>query len=177
MQSIHQYITEARTTLKKAKKSVKTRVQKDPDKLVKTVRSKARAELGVDRGNNQRCFVVVKPGFVYLSRKIIEMFQEEGWKILKIRTKQLLLQEAHRLYNIHKNEKFYEPLCKYMSSAPTMAILFTRDITRKPNGKEFKSVDVLKDNIRRQYAESDMRNVIHSSDNPAHLEQESSIYF
>lgn len=121
------------------------------------------------------CFIVIKPGFLSLSKTIINRFEEDGWMIYKTRTKQLLLQEAHRLYAVHKKEDFYDDLCKYMASGPSMGILFVKksgDI--KASLKEVRGI---KDEIRDKYAESDMRNVMHSSDSYPNLTKESKVYF
>ena len=62
-----------------------------------------------------------------------------------------------------------------MSSGPSLAIIFTRD---KPNNnKIYKEVSEIKDSIRKKWGESDMRNVLHSSDSYEHMLKEMSIYF
>ena len=53
-------------------------------------------------------FVVLKPGFLDLAQTVIELFEQDGWKMKKTTTKQLLLQEAKRLYYVHKKEDFYK---------------------------------------------------------------------
>lgn len=122
-------------------------------------------------------FIVIKPGFDEYSKQIIEMFEEEGWRMVKIRTKKLLLQEAHRLYAVHKKESFYEDLCKYMSSAPSTAILWTREADGRSDNYWLKQVSKLKDTIRERWSESDMRNVMHSSDSVESLKNESQVFF
>ena len=119
-------------------------------------------------------FVIVKPGFLKHTKDIIKLFEEKGWTLGKIRTKQLLLQEAQRLYEPHKKEDFFKPLCEYMISEPTTAILFVRD---EPLKNKFKKVGELKDTIREKYGESEMRNCIHSSDSEERLNIEKRIYF
>lgn len=132
--------------------------------------------LGIYIAPKQHCFVVVKPGFQDLTKVIIERFEASGWKLNQIRTKQLLLKEAHRLYEVHKKEDFYETLCNYMASGPSTGIIFVRN--RAVNGNEgFEDVAKIKEEIRKEYGESDMRNVLHSSDNLENMEKESSVYF
>lgn len=132
-------------------------------------------ELGIYNKENQRIFTVIKPGFLHRAKNIIEIFQKSGWEVSKLRTKQLLRKEANKLYAVHKKESFYNDLCKYMSSGPSLAIIFTRD---KPNNnKIYKEVSEIKDSIRKKWGESDMRNVLHSSDSYEHMLKEMSIYF
>ena len=122
--------------------------------------------------NKPTIFTIVKPGFLDLAQTIIEKFEENGYSIEKIKTKKLLPTEAQELYAIHKEEEWYEPLWKYMSSEPTTAIIFSKDCE-----DIFKETSKLKDEIRDKFGESDMRNVLHSSDSQEHMETEQSIYF
>jgi nucleoside diphosphate kinase len=84
----------------------------------------------------------------------------------------LLYDEAKSLYLVHKDEDFYEDLCKYMSSDLSTAL-----ILYKKSDNIFKDFEKLKDKIREEYGESDMRNVIHSSDSYKSFTHESQIYF
>jgi nucleoside-diphosphate kinase len=124
----------------------------------------------------QRCFIIIKPGFEGYAWRIIDMFQKEGFRFVEMKTTKLTLRQAQKIYAVHKDEDFYKPLCKYMSSGISTGISFIR-----PKGhsteKIFKLVDELKDKIRKKWSESDMRNVMHSSDSPEAMEKESSIYF
>ena len=118
-------------------------------------------------------FVVLKPGALNLAQAVIERFAQDGWKIKKTTTKQLLLSEAKQLYYVHKKEDFYKDLCEYMSSAPSRAFIFTKEGTKDP----FKEVAAIKDEIRAKYGESEMRNVLHSSDSAKNMAKEMCIYF
>lgn len=132
-------------------------------------------ELGIYNKENQRIFTVIKPGFLHLAKNIIEIFNKNGWEVSKLRTKQLLRKEANKLYAVHKKESFYNDLCKYMSSGPSLAIIFIRD--KLNNDKIYKEVSEIKDRIRKKWGESEMRNVLHSSDSYEHMLKEMSIYF
>ena len=116
--------------------------------------------------------VVIKPGFENLLGTLCELFKQNGYKIVKTKTKRLLESEAKSLYMVHAKEDFYEDLCKYMSSGPSTAM-----ILYKKSDNIFKDFEKLKDMIREEYGESDMRNVIHSSDSYENFTHESPIYF
>ena len=118
-------------------------------------------------------FVVLKPGALDLAQTVIERFARDGWKMKKTTTKQLLLSEAKRLYYVHKKEDFYKDLCEYMSSAQSRAFIFTKEGAKDP----FKEVAAIKEEIREKYGESEMRNVLHSSDNAKNMAKEMSVYF
>ena len=116
--------------------------------------------------------VVIKPGFENLLGTLCELFKQYGYKIVKTKTKRLLESEAKSLYKVHAKEDFYEDLCKYMSSG-----LSTAMILYKKSDNIFKDFEKLKDKIREKYGESDMRNVIHSSDSYKNFTHESQVYF
>ncbi len=120
-------------------------------------------------------FVIIKPGFLKDSAYIIDEFKKRGWKVDRIKTKRLLLSEAKRLYEPHKKEEWFDDLCDYMSSDLSMGILFIKD---KPMSKKiFDETNKIKDKIRKEIGESEMRNAIHSSDSLERLQIERGIYF
>lgn len=126
--------------------------------------------------NDAWIFAVIKPGSLHLAQRIVRIFEEFGWQLNQTKTKQLLLREAHELYKVHKKEPFYEDLCRYMSSGQSMGLIFTHPLLRITD-KMFKQTNEIKDIIREKYGESDMRNVLHSSDSFAAMQHESAIYF
>ena len=117
-------------------------------------------------------FVIIKPGFYNLSSELFKIFKEHGYTTVKSKTKRLTIDEAKSLYEVHKKEDFYDDLCKYMSSDITMAF-----ILKKKSDNIFKEFAKLKDEIREKYGESDMRNVLHSSDSYKNFTHESQVYF
>ena len=119
--------------------------------------------------------VIVKPGFLDKTADIIKRFAEKGWTVGRIKTKQLLRDEAKRIYEPVKQEEWFEDLCDYMISDLTTAILFTKD--KHMDSNMFKETNKLKDKIRNEFGESEMRNVMHSSDSLERLQIERGIYF
>ena len=124
---------------------------------------------------NQKVFVVLKPGFLELAGDIINIFNKKGWTVEQTTTKQLLLSEAKRMYYVHKDEDFYDDLCKYMSSEPCRAFIMVKPGKQKKSS--FNEVAKIKDSIRNKYGESDMRNVLHSSDSEENMKEEASVFF
>lgn len=116
--------------------------------------------------------VVIKPGFESLLEKLLSIFKENNYTIVKSKTTRLTLDQAERLYITHKKEDFYSNLCNYMCSGPTTAM-----ILKKKSENIFDEFAKLKDKIREDFGESDMRNVIHSSDSYKAFTHESQVYF
>lgn len=121
-----------------------------------------------------KVFVVIKPHFESLSPKVIKMFMDEGFLLCKSRPKLLTHLEVQKLYRVHQKEEFFNNLVKYMSSGISVGILFQHRYDTKT---AFEKVQRIKDAVREKYSESDMRNVIHSSDNLENMEREARIYF
>lgn len=131
-----------------------------------------RVYLGQDK---QRIFVVIKPGSLEHTQYVIEGMEKMGWKLCQTRSKILTLKEAHKLYEPHKKQPFYKDLCEYMISGISRAMIFCRD--GKMNEEVFNEVNAFKDEVRELFGESEMRNVMHSSDSIERVEEESNIYF
>ena len=121
-----------------------------------------------------KVFVVVKPGFLKLSQVIINELTKVGFSVVKTRPKLLKLSEAQRLYRVHQKEDFYKPLCKYMSSDISIGMLFQFS---GEHNEVFTRLQKVKEQIRDKYSESDMRNVMHSSENYTEMQKEARIYF
>ncbi len=123
--------------------------------------------------NLKKIFVVIKPGFLNKTQDVLNIYKDEGWELESTRVKQLTLKEAKELYKVHKKESFYKELCEYMCSDITRGLLFCKNT----NNDEFEEATKIKNMIREKYGESDMRNVVHSSDSIENMEHEASIYF
>lgn len=115
---------------------------------------------------------VVKPGFENLLGTVSNLFKENGYTIVKTKSTRLTMEQAEQLYKVHKKESFYEELCKYMSSGITTAF-----ILKKKSDNIFDEFAKLKDKIRDEYGESEMRNVLHSSDSYKSFTHEAGVYF
>lgn len=126
--------------------------------------------------NEDFYFIVIKPGFLHLAQEILNIYKEEGFDLLRIRTTKLSLEFAKRLYEVHKKESFYKDLCNYMSSGLSMGIELNLG-EHKQDEKTLEKLLKIKDKIRKEYGESDMRNVVHSSDSWENAKIESQNYF
>ena len=118
--------------------------------------------------------VVVKPGFEHLLGTLCNMFVKNGYEIVKTRTTRLTLDQAKQLYKVHSKEDFYTSLCEYMASGTTTAFILKKTTNVFDVFKDFEK---LKNKIREEYGESDMRNVLHSSDSYKAFTHESQVYF
>lgn len=121
-------------------------------------------------------FILIKPGEDSHTQEIIEMFENEGWTVCKMRTKVLLKNEAQKLYEPHKKEEWFKPLVEYMTSGPCTGIIISHN-GQATDKKDFEEIAKIKDVVREKWGESEMRNVLHSSDSEERFKIEAGIFF
>lgn len=122
----------------------------------------------------QYVFIIIKPGFQQYNDAILSLLKSEGWDIYSTKVKTLNRYEASMLYSIHRDKPFYKDLCEYMTSGISRAYIMSRNLTLS---SPFKDMEKLKSQIREKYGESDMRNVMHSSDSLKNMLNEMNVYF
>ncbi len=112
---------------------------------------------------------IIKPDGVKkgLTGKIISIFEENGFEIKAIKKVWLTKKQAEGFYYIHKERPFFGSLVDFMTEGPIVpmvlfrenAILKNREIMGATNPK-----DAAEGTIRKLFAESIERNVVHGSD-------------
>ena len=115
-------------------------------------------------------FAILKPEFLSKEEQWIDMLKNNGWQIIKKVKKKLSLEEAKELYSPHKGKKFYDDLCKYMSSGECVCVSCHKDTT-----SPIADMDKLKDKCRKAWGKDEMRNAMHSSDSLENIKRESNI--
>lgn len=114
-------------------------------------------------------FAIIKPGFDNVASDIISYIKGQGYLITNMLEKQLDYGQAEMLYDVHKDESFFDDLCKYMSSDKCTGLMIAN-----PLHKDF---DKTKEEIRSMYGIDEMKNTLHSSDSKERVEYESRIFF
>ena len=132
--------------------------------------------------NEERTFVAIKPDGVKrgIIGKIIERFEDKGFKIVGMKLLQVTPELAAKHYEEHKEKPFYKRLIYYITSAPIVAMVVegynavesVRHIVGATNPL---NADV--GTIRADFAQIMEYNVIHASDSLASAEREINIYF
>ena len=111
---------------------------------------------------------------------ILKMIQDEGFKIIALKMKQLSLAEAEEFYAVHKGRPFYNELVKFMTSGPIMA-----DVLQKENAVgNFRNLlgstnpeTAGEGTIRKAYATNLTKNAAHGSDSDENAQLETSFHF
>ncbi len=130
----------------------------------------------------QRVLILLKPDAVQrrLIGRIITRFEEKGLQVIGMKLVRMTEELARQNYRQHEGRDFYEPLVKYMTSGPVVAIVLRGkevvEIARKMAGFTFGS-KAEPGTIRGDYAVSNRYNLIHVSDSTEAADAEIGLFF
>jgi len=130
----------------------------------------------------ERTLIIIKPDAIqrHLAGDIIGRFEKKGLKLVAAKFMQISEDLARQLYAVHRGKSFYEGLVNYLSSAPTLVMVWHAqgviDIARKMIGATF-GYDAQLGTIRGDFSCSKGYNLIHGSDSPESAEREIKLFF
>lgn len=130
----------------------------------------------------ERTFIMVKPDGVQrgLIGKVIERFENRGLKLVGAKFMKVSRSLAEKHYEEHIGKPFYEPLLKYITSGPILAMVWEGEnaiaVCRSTMGKT-NPQDAAPGTIRADFAMHISRNVVHGSDKPDSAKREIELYF
>jgi len=129
-----------------------------------------------------RTLTIIKPDGVEQKNigDIIRIFEQQGFRIVAMKMLSLSKQQAEGFYAVHREKKFFDSLTSFMSSGRIVvlvlegdnAIMRLREIMGATNPEQAQA-----GTIRKQFASSIERNVIHGSDAPETAAFEISYFF
>lgn len=130
----------------------------------------------------QRTLTIVKPDGVHqrVVGEIIRRFEAEGFRIVAMKMVKLTRQQAEGFYAVHRERPFFTSLARFMSSGPCVPmVLEGEDVIRRLRDvmgatDPAKAAD---GTIRRAFASSIERNVVHGSDSPETAQFEVAYFF
>ena len=120
----------------------------------------------------ERTLAIIKPDAVKkkLIGRIIQVIEDEGFTIIRMKLVHLTKKEAEGFYIIHKTKPFYASLTEFMSSGSIVVMVLERDnaIThwREVMGATDPAL-AKPGTIRRSFGFSVERNATHGSDAPS----------
>jgi len=130
----------------------------------------------------ERSLVLVKPDGVQrgLIGKIITRFEDRGLRLVACKFIQVSPQLAEMHYAVHKGKPFYEPLIKFITSAPVMAMVWAGpeaiSAVRQTVGKT-RGTEADPGTIRHDFALQARYNLTHASDSVENAEAEIALWF
>jgi nucleoside-diphosphate kinase len=130
----------------------------------------------------ERTLVIVKPDGVQrqLIGPVVTRLEQRGLKIVAMKMMQVSQDLARQHYAIHEGKPFFEPLIRYITSAPVVAMVVEGpnaiEITRNTMGAT-NPVKAAPGTVRADYALEIGRNLVHGSDGPETAAAEIALWF
>jgi nucleoside-diphosphate kinase len=130
----------------------------------------------------ERTLIIVKPDGIqrHLAGEIISRFERKGFKLVAAKFMQIPEAVAREHYAVHKGKPFFEGVVKYLSSAPSLIMVWEADgvidMSRKMMGATF-GYEAQAGTIRGDYSCSRGYNLVHGSDGAETAAKEISLYF
>jgi len=131
---------------------------------------------------SEKTLSLIKPDAVErnLIGKIIQVFEENGLVIEKLKKIHVDMNFAKKFYAVHSDKPFFNDLCSYISSGPLVAMVLkgnnavqkNRDLMGATNPKDAKP-----GTIRNLYAISIDKNSVHGSDSVENAKIEIDLFF
>jgi nucleoside-diphosphate kinase len=131
---------------------------------------------------SERTLSLIKPDAVErnLIGKIIQVFEDGGLVVEKMKKIHVDTNFAKKFYSIHSDKPFFNDLCSYISSGPLVAMVLkgdnavqkNRDLMGATNPKDAKP-----GTIRNLYAISIDKNSVHGSDSVENAKIEIDLFF
>ncbi|MBI4496211.1 MAG: nucleoside-diphosphate kinase [Deltaproteobacteria bacterium] len=130
----------------------------------------------------ERTLSIIKPDGVAqgVIGEVIGRFERTGLKVVAMKMVHLTKEQAEGFYAVHRDKSFYASLTDFMSSGPCVVMILegekaisrNRELMGATNPKEAAA-----GTIRREFASTIERNVVHGSDGPETAAFETAYFF
>ena len=130
----------------------------------------------------QRTLILLKPDCVHrrLIGTLLQRFEQKGLRLAGLKLVQVKRDLAEKHYAVHKGKPFYEPLLSFLTSGPTVAVVFegreavaaARNLMGATDG-----VKAPPGTIRGDFAISVQNNLVHGSDSAENAAAEIALWF
>jgi len=130
----------------------------------------------------ERTLIIIKPDGIqrHLAGQLITRFEKKGFKLVAAKFIQVSEELAGQLYAAHQEKKFFEGLIKYLSSKPSLFMVWEADgiieMARKMIGAT-RGYEAEPGTIRGDFSCSIRYNLIHGSDSPESAQREIELFF
>jgi nucleoside-diphosphate kinase len=130
----------------------------------------------------EQTLVLVKPDGVQrgLIGEVISRLERRGLRLVAAKFMSVNQELAERHYAIHKGKPFYEPLIRYITSAPVMAMVWEGPnaiaAVRQTMGAT-RPTEAAPGSLRHDFALEVGRNLTHASDSPENGVAEIALWF
>jgi nucleoside-diphosphate kinase len=130
----------------------------------------------------ERTFSMIKPDATRrnLTGKINAKLEDAGLRIIAQKRVWMSRRQAEGFYAVHRERGFFDELCEFMSSGPTIVQVLEGENAIAKNREVMGATDPAKaapGTIRKEFAESIGENSVHGSDAPETAKQEIAFWF
>jgi nucleoside-diphosphate kinase len=130
----------------------------------------------------ERTFSMIKPDATArnLTGKIIAKLEEAGLRVIAQKRVWMSRTQAEGFYAVHRGRGFFDELCAFMSSAPTVVQVLEGENAVARNREIMGATDPAKaaeGTIRKEFARSIGENSVHGSDATETARQEIAYWF
>jgi nucleoside-diphosphate kinase len=130
----------------------------------------------------EKTLLLIKPDAVKrrLAGRILEQIEDKGLTIAGMKMFRFTRQKAEEFYSDHAGKSFFEPLVKFMTSGPIIAVVLSGKsavaVVRKLIGKTDAS-QAEPGTIRGDFGLSNRYNLVHASDSKESFDKEVATIF
>ncbi len=130
----------------------------------------------------QRTLAILKPDCVQkkLIGKVLDHLLNKGFEIIGMKMVHLTKQTAGEFYAVHKGRPFYAELVEFMTESPVVVLALEKENAVADLREVIGATDpaeAAEGTVRRLYAESKGRNIIHASDSVENAKIELGFFF
>lgn len=130
----------------------------------------------------ERTFSMIKPDATgrNLTGKITAKLEEAGLRVVASKRVWMSRRQAEGFYAVHQGRPFFDELCDFMSSGPTVVQVLEGDNAIAKNREVMGATnpaDAAEGTIRKEFATSIGENSVHGSDAPETAAQEIAYWF
>ncbi len=130
----------------------------------------------------QRTLILLKPDCVQrrLMGTIIQRFEQKGLRLVGLKLVQSGKDLAEKHYAVHKGKPFYDSLVQFITSGPTVAMVWEgREAVQAARNLmgETDGVKAAPGTIRGDFCISIQNNLVHGSDSPENAAAEIALWF
>ena len=130
----------------------------------------------------ERTFSMIKPDATRrnLTGKVTAKLEEAGLRVVAAKRVWMSRKQAEGFYAVHRGRPFFDELCDFMSSGPTVVQVLEGDNAVARNREAMGATDPAKaapGTIRKDLAESIEANSVHGSDSVENAANEIAFFF
>jgi nucleoside-diphosphate kinase len=131
---------------------------------------------------SERTLAIIKPDAVKkkVMGDILSRYEKAGLNLMAVKLMQMSKPTAEGFYAVHKARPFFDSLCAFMCSGPSLVMVLQGDNAIKKNRELMGATDPAKaepGTIRRAHGTNIEFNAVHGSDSPETAKVEIAYFF